>query len=36
MVCYDEKGNRVEIITIHPLKIYQKLHRIKMGRWQKL
>ena len=36
MVCYDEKGDRVEIITIHPLKTYQKLHRIKTGRWQKL
>ena len=37
MVCYDEKsGDRVEIVTIHPLKAYQKLNRIKTGRWQKL
>ena len=36
MVCYDEKGDRIEIITIHPLKTYQKLHRIKTERWRKL
>jgi hypothetical protein len=36
MVCYDEKRDKVEVITIHPLKAYQKLHRIQTGRWRKL
>jgi len=35
-VIYDKLDNQVNIITIHPLKIYQKLSRIKSGRWQKL
>jgi len=36
VICYDEFKDRVEIITIHPLKTYQKIHRIKSGRWKKL
>jgi hypothetical protein len=32
---YDELKDRVEIITIHPLKTYQKQARIKAGRWVK-
>ena len=36
MVSYDEKADRVEIITVHPLKPYQKYHRVKTGRWWKL
>jgi hypothetical protein len=35
-VSYDEKGNRIEVITIHPLRSYQKLSRIKSGRWKRL
>lgn len=35
-VIYDEFPNRIEIITIHPLRPYQKSYRIKTGRWEKL
>jgi hypothetical protein len=35
-VTYDKKNNVIEIITIHPLKMYQKIARINSGRWQKL
>ena len=33
---YDEKGNLVQLITVHPIKELQKLSRIKTGRWQRL
>jgi hypothetical protein len=33
---YDRKGDVIEIITIHPLKTYQKITRINLGRWQKI
>ena len=33
---YEEINNQVNLITIHPLKNYQKIGRIKSGRWQKL
>ena len=33
---YDRKGDVIEIITIHPLKAYQKIARINLGRWQKI
>jgi hypothetical protein len=33
---YDRKENVVEMITIHPLKAYQKITRINLGRWQKI
>ena len=33
---YDKKNEVIEIITIHPLKTYQKIARINSGRWQKL
>ena len=33
---YEETLTKVNLITIHPLKVYQKLGRIKSGRWQKL
>lgn len=36
VICYDEFDDRVEIITIHPLKFYQKIQRINSGRWKKL
>ena len=34
-VTYDKKEGLVEIITIHPIKLYQKISRIKSGRWSK-
>jgi hypothetical protein len=33
---YNEKNEEVILISIHPLKKYQKIDRIKSGRWQKL
>jgi len=33
---YDKKEDVIEIITIHPLKTYQKITRINSGRWQKI
>ncbi len=33
---YEEIDERINLITIHPLKEYQKISRIKSGRWQKL
>jgi hypothetical protein len=35
-VTYDKRGEIIEIITIHPLKIYQKIARINSGRWRKI
>jgi len=35
-VIYEEINNQINLITIHPLKNYQKISRIKSGRWQKL
>lgn len=35
-VIYEEVDNQVNLITIHPLKNYQKINRIKSGRWQKI
>lgn len=35
-VTYEETEDRVTLITIHPLKISQKSHRIKSGRWKNL
>ena len=35
-VTYDKKGEVIEIITIHPLKIYQKIPRINSGRWRRI
>jgi len=31
-----EKEDVIEIITIHPIKAYQKIARINSGRWQKI
>jgi hypothetical protein len=31
-----EKEDMIEIITIHPIKAYQKITRINSGRWQKI
>ncbi len=36
MVVYDEFEDRVEIVTIHPLKWMQKKQRIKSKRWVKI
>ena len=36
VVVYEEKGNEAHLITIHPLKEYQKEARIKSGRWSKI
>jgi biotin synthase-related radical SAM superfamily protein len=33
---YEEINNQINLITIHPLKKYQKISRIKSGRWQKI
>ncbi len=35
IVVYDQKGEEVEIITIHPLKESQKENRLQSGRWRK-
>lgn len=35
-VIYDEANGQINLITIHPLKKYQKISRIKSGRWQKI
>ncbi len=32
-ISYDETENEIIIITIHPIKSYQKINRIKTGRW---
>lgn len=34
-VTYEETADEVKIITIHPLKLYEKLSKIRRGRWQK-
>jgi hypothetical protein len=33
---YDEKEGVIQLITVHPIKVLQKLSRIKTGRWQRL
>lgn len=33
---YDKKEASIEIIAIHPLKIYQKITRINSGRWRRI
>ena len=35
-VAYEQKLDRIIIITIHPLKTLQKTHRIRSGRWQEI
>jgi len=36
IVVFEELNDVIRIITIHPLKSYQKEARIKTGRWKKL
>jgi hypothetical protein len=36
MIAYDEFEDRIEIVTVHPLKWVQKQQRIKSKRWAKI
>lgn len=36
IVVYERENNRVMLITIHPLKMYQKIVRIRSKRWEKI
>ena len=36
MIVYKEQEGKIEIITIHPLKKFQKENRIKTGRWKRI
>jgi len=36
MIAYEEEGETVVIITVHPLKKGQKENRVVTGRWVKL
>ena len=36
MIAYDEFEDRVEILTVHPLKWMQKQQRIKSKRWTRI
>lgn len=36
MLAYQETDAGAHLVTIHPLKEYQKVSRVKSGRWQKL
>lgn len=35
-VVYREAGNMITLITIHPVKLRQKLARVRAGRWKPL
>ena len=35
-VAYDQVGEHIVIITIHPLKVLQKMNRVTSRRWQKI
>jgi len=36
VVTYDKKKYAVELITIHPIRPYQKHGRVNSGRWRKI
>lgn len=36
IVAYDKKKDLIEIITVHPIKPYQKHSRISSGRWKRI
>lgn len=36
VVAFEEAESEIRLITIHPLKPYQKERRIQSGRWRKL
>jgi len=33
---YDKKGETIEIVTVHPIRPYQKYSRVNSGRWKKV
>jgi hypothetical protein len=33
---YDRKKGAIEIITLHPIRLYQKIRRINSERWKKI
>ncbi|MEK6646979.1 MAG: hypothetical protein AABY84_09935 [Candidatus Firestonebacteria bacterium] len=35
-IVYEETINEIKIITMHPLKLYEKMNRINRGRWRKI
>lgn len=35
-VSYDRLEDRIEVVTIHPMKAYQKHSRVRTGRWVKV
>lgn len=36
VVTYDRQKDLIEIVTVHPIKPYQKFTRINSGRWKKI
>jgi hypothetical protein len=36
MVAFITEGDTIRVITIHPLKRYQELNRVKSNRWQRI
>jgi len=36
VLSYDENDDEIRLITVHPIKLLQKLSRIKTGRWKKI
>lgn len=36
IVAYDKKKDLIEIITVHPIRPYQKHSRISSGRWKRI
>ena len=35
-VVYEEREDEIRLITVHPLKVLQRIRRIKSGRWQRI
>jgi len=35
IVVYEKTAEIINLVTVHPIKVYQKYHRIKTGRWRK-
>lgn len=35
-VVYEKSATAVNLITIHPLKLFQKISRLQLKRWQKI
>ncbi len=36
MIAYDEIGDGVEIVTIHPIREEQETSRVRTGRWNRI